>query len=88
MLALLHTGSGAYYGWSIGAAVLALLPLMVGMARKKVASALFTSKELIIGLFGITCAVTWLLWYYFPACYADVYLVQPITMTASRQAQH
>ena len=62
MHALLHTGSGAYYGWSVGAAVLPLLLLMAGLTGKKLACTLLTSKHLVIGLFAMTCAVTWLLW--------------------------
>ena len=62
MHAFLHTGSGAYSGWSVGAAVLPLLPLMAGLAGKKLAFTLLTSKHLVIGLFAMTCAVTWLLW--------------------------
>ena len=62
MHAFLHTGSGAYYGWSVGAAVLPLLPLMAGLAGKKLACTLLASKHLVIGLFAMTYAVTWLLW--------------------------
>ena len=61
MHALLHTGSGVYYGWGVGA-VLPLLPLMAGLAGKKLACALLTSKHVVIGLFAMTCAVTWHLW--------------------------
>ena len=57
MHALLHTGSDVYYGWSVGA-VLPLLPLMAGLAGKKLACALVTSKHVVIGLFAMTCAVT------------------------------
>ncbi len=78
MHAFLHTGSGAYYGWSVGAAVLALLPLMARLTGKKLDCVLLTSKHLLIGLFAMTCAVTWLLWYNFQACYAAAYAISRI----------
>ena len=75
------TGSGVYYGWSVGAVVLALLLAMVGMAHKKMACSLYTSKQLVIGLFAVTCAVTWLLWYYFQACCTNTHAIQPNKQT-------
>lgn len=57
--ASLFVGTGAYYGWSVGAITLALLPLM---ARTRVSFTIYKHKQILVGLFGVTCAVTWLLW--------------------------